>query len=52
MTEEHMYFHLVMDRWGNDSVWPTIRNVYFKAIPKLPRLIVTRGLRAKMMKGL
>ena len=52
MAEEHMYFHLVMDRWGNDAVWPTIRDVYFKAIPKLPRLIITRSLRAKLMKGM
>lgn len=52
MAEEHMYFHLVLDRWGNDAVWPTIRDVYFKDIPKFPRLLVTRGLRAKLMKGM
>lgn len=52
MAKEHMYFHLVMDRWGNDAVWPTIRDVYFRDIPKLPRLIITRGLRAKLMKGM
>ncbi|MFT5797081.1 MAG: glutathione S-transferase [Candidatus Azotimanducaceae bacterium] len=52
MAEEHMYFHLVMDRWGNDAVWPTIRDVYFGDIPKLPRLIIARGLRAKLMKGM
>ena len=52
MAEEHMYFHLVMDRWGNDAVWPTIRDVYFGDIPKLPRLIITRGLRAKLMNGM
>ena len=50
MAEEHMYFHLVMDQWGNDAVWPTIRDVYFGDIPKLLRLIITRGLRAKLMK--
>ena len=52
VAEEHMYFHLVLDRWGNNAVWPTIRDVYFKDIPKLPRLIITRGLRAKLMKGM
>lgn len=52
MAEEHMYFHLVIDRWGDDAVWPTIRDVYFKAIPKLPRLFVTRRLRAILMKGM
>jgi glutathione S-transferase len=52
MAEEHMYFHLVLDRWGNDAVWPTIRDVYFEAIPKIPRLLITRGLRSKLMKGM
>jgi hypothetical protein len=45
MAEAHMYFHLVLDRWGNDAVWPTTRDIYFKQIPKLPRLIITSGLR-------
>jgi glutathione S-transferase len=52
MAEEHMYFHVVMDRWGNDDVWPIVRDTYFKDIPKIPRLIVTRGLRKKLMKGM
>ena len=45
-----MYFHLVMDQWGNNAAWPTIHDVYFGDIPKLLRLIITRGLRAKLMK--
>jgi hypothetical protein len=45
MAEAHMYFHLVLDRWGNDAVWPTTRDIYFKQIPKLTRLIITSGLR-------
>ena len=52
MAEEHMYFHVVMDRWGNDDVWPIVRDVYFKDIPKLPRLIITKGLRKQLMKGM
>ena len=52
MAEEHMYFHLVLDRWGNNDVWPTIRDAYFATIPKLPRLLVTRGLRSKLMAGM
>lgn len=47
-----MYFHLVLDRWGNNDVWPTIRDAYFATIPKLPRLLVTRGLRSKLMAGM
>lgn len=52
MAEEHMYFHIVMDRWGNDDVWPTIRDEYFKMIPKLLRGFVTGGLRKTLMKGM
>ena len=52
MAEEHLYFHMVMDRWGNDAVWPVVRDIYFKEIPKLPRLLVTRGLRKALMKGM
>jgi len=52
MGEEHLYFHLVMDRWGNDDVWPTIRDIYFDAIPRLLRKPVTNGLRKTLLKGL
>lgn len=52
MAEEHLYFHVVMDRWGDDAVWPTIRDTYFKDIPKLPRLLITRGMRKSLMKGM
>jgi glutathione S-transferase len=52
MAEEHMYFHLVLDRWDNDAVWPTIRDVYFGTIPKLPRLMITSGLRKKLTTGM
>ncbi len=52
MAEEHMYFHLVLDRWGNNAVWPTVRDVYFGAIPKLPRLFITSGLRKTLTKGM
>jgi glutathione S-transferase len=52
MAEEHMYFHVVMDRWGDDSVWPTIRDTYFEQIPKLLRGVITGGLRKKLMHGM
>jgi len=52
MAEEHMYFHLVLDRWGDDAVWPSIRDTYFKDIPKLLRGVVTGQLRKKLLKGL
>jgi glutathione S-transferase len=52
MAEDHLYFHVVMDRWINDDVWPHIRAAYFTAIPKLIRGFVTNGLRKSLRKGL
>lgn len=52
MAEEHMYFHIVMDRWGNDAVWPIIRDTYFDGIPKLLRGIVTNKIRKNCLQGM
>lgn len=52
MAEEHMYFHIVLDRWGNDAVWPTVRDTYFNMIPKLLRGLVTGKLRKSLLKGM
>ncbi|WP_370399808.1 glutathione S-transferase family protein [Sulfitobacter sp. JB4-11] len=52
MAEEHMYFHIVLDRWGDDTVWPIIRDEYFNAIPKLLRSVVTNKLRKACLQGM
>jgi glutathione S-transferase len=52
MAEDHLYFHVVMDRWMNDDVWPHIKGAYFTAIPGLIRGPVTNGLRKALRKGL
>jgi len=52
MAEEHMYFHIVMDRWGNDDVWEFIRKEYFNSIPALIRRPVTYLIRRDTMAGL
>lgn len=52
MAEEHLYFQLVMDRWCNDDVWPTIREIYFHEIPSLLRKPITNGLRRSLKRGL
>lgn len=52
MAEEHLYFLLVLDRWGNEAVWPVIRETYFDAIPGLLRGPVTRRLRQTLLRGL
>lgn len=52
MAEEHLYFHLVMDRWGNDDVWPTVREIYFSDIPRVLRGFVTNRIRKSSLAGL
>lgn len=52
MAEEHLYFHIVLDRWADDTVWPIIRDTYFDAIPKMLRGLVTGGLRKSLLKGM
>lgn len=45
MVEEHLYFHVVYDRWADDAVWPVIRDTYFKTIPRPIRGLVTGRIR-------
>lgn len=52
MAEEHMYFHIVLDRWGDDTVWPIIRDTYFDTIPRLLRGLVANKLRKATLKGM
>jgi glutathione S-transferase len=52
MADEHLYFHVVMDRWGNDDAWPTIRETLFHEVPWLIRRPVANGLRKNLLKGL
>ncbi|NNE52912.1 MAG: glutathione S-transferase family protein [Sulfitobacter sp.] len=51
MAEEHLYFHIVLDRWGDDRVWPTVRDTYFALIPKPLRGLVTNRLRRSVIAG-
>lgn len=52
MAEEHLYFHGMADRWGNDEVWPHVRDTYFQTIPGFLRPIITRAIRRDVLKGL
>lgn len=52
MAEEHMYFHALLDRWGNDEMWPTLRETYFKMIPKLMRGMVSNKIRKNVLSGM
>lgn len=33
MAEEHLYFALLQDRWGGDSHWSRLRDVFFAEVP-------------------
>jgi glutathione S-transferase len=52
MAEEHLYFHQVMDRWGNDKNWEIIREIFFTEIPKPLRNFISGGIRKGALKGL
>lgn len=52
MAEEHLYFHVMHDRWGDDAVWPTIRDAYFGMIPRPIRGVVTRQIRKPVLASL
>ncbi|WP_171179201.1 glutathione S-transferase family protein [Ruegeria sp. HKCCD8929] len=52
MAEDHLYFHIVMDRWGNDAVWPVLRDTFFTTIPALIRKPVSNSIRKSVLKGL
>ncbi len=52
MAEEHLYFHCVLQRWGEDTIWPIVRDQYFSAIPKILRGLVTNKIRKTCLQGL
>lgn len=52
MADEHMYFHLVLDRWGNDAIFKILQTEYFSTIPAPLRGFVTGRLRKSLMRGL
>ncbi|WP_164660737.1 glutathione S-transferase family protein [Tropicibacter sp. Alg240-R139] len=52
MAEDHLYFQLVMDRWGNDEVWPVLRETFFSSVPRLIRGPITKSVRKSVLRGL
>ncbi len=52
MAEEHMYFHIVLDRWADDAVWPIIRDTFFEKIPPVLRGLVSNRLRKTLVQGM
>lgn len=52
MVEEHVYFAIVADRWGEDDNWVHIREVFFGQIPALFRGVVTGFIRKQALRNL
>lgn len=52
VAEDSLYFHLVHDRWANEAVWPTVRDLYFSEIPSLIRRPITHSIRQSVCTGL
>ena len=52
MAEEHLYFHIVLDRWEDNAIWPEIRETYFSTIPKPLRGLIAGRLRQQVLSGL
>ena len=52
MAEEHLYFHIVLDRWANDETWPEIRETYFGAVPRLLRRMVANKTRRNLLQAM
>ncbi|MFT4960690.1 MAG: glutathione S-transferase [Paracoccaceae bacterium] len=52
MAEDSWYFYVVLDRWGNDDIWPIVRDTLFGQIPALLRRPITNNIRKSVLKGL
>ena len=52
LAEDTLYFHVVYDRWANETVWPSIRETYFREIPAIIRRPVTHSIRQSVCTGL
>jgi len=52
MAEEHLYFHLITDRWLRNDTWPITRDTFFGMIPKLIRGMITSKLRKNLRAGM
>lgn len=52
MVEEHIYFAIVADRWGEDDNWRHVREVFFSEIPSFVRGFVTDFIRKQALRNL
>lgn len=52
MVEEHLYFAILMDRWGEDDNWSHVRRVFFSDFPWVLRGIIAGVARKQALQGL
>lgn len=52
MTEEHLYFCLLYDRWKIETNWPHLREAFFSSLPPVLRSVVASLVRRSVVAGL
>ncbi len=48
MTEEHLYWAILHDRWMDDRNWAVVRDLFFSGIPAIMRGFVTGQVRRQV----
>ena len=48
LLEEHSYWCLITERWLDDETWPTVRQIFFGALPAPLRAVVPGLIRRKI----
>jgi len=52
MVEEHLYFGILMDRWGEDDNWVHVRQTFFSEFPWFLRAIIPGIARKQALQAL
>jgi glutathione S-transferase len=52
MVEEHLYFGILMDRWGEDDNWVHVRRVFFRDFPWGLRSVISGIARKQALQAL
>lgn len=52
MSEEHLYFALVYNRWAIDANWERLKAIFFAPVPALMRGFVSNMVRKSVLKSL
>lgn len=52
MTEEHLYFCLLYDRWKIETNWPQLKEAFFSSLPPVVRSVVPPLVRRSVVAAL